>query len=197
MSRSPARNGFTIVEACVAVAFAALAGSTLMMATFAALQTTHFAQDQTMALGMAQQLMDEVLGNRYLPDSGNPYATPIGPDSSETGTSRKLFDNIGDYNGYRCQPPKDFWGVALGTDNGQGGQRDPNFQAPTSPFASWQQQVDVYYVAETNLTTPLSGSKTSDYQAVEVRIIYIDPNTGNTNQLASLRRVVAYVASPP
>jgi hypothetical protein len=197
MSRRPPRDGFTIVEASVAAAFAALAGSTLVMATLSALQTTHNAQDQTMALGMAQQLMDEVLGNPYLPDSGNPYATPIGPDKSEVGPTRQLFNDIGDYNGYRCQPPQDFWGVALGSDNGQGGQRDPNFQAPAGLFANWQQQVDIYYVSQSNLTTPLSGSKTSDYRVVEVRIIYIDPITGQTNQLASLQRVIAYVAPPP
>ena len=190
------RPAFSLIEVAVAISLAALAGATLMMGTFSSLQSTHDSQDQTLAQGMAQQLMDEVVGNRYLPDSGNAYPTTIGPDSGETGTSRQLFDNIGDYNGYRCKPPKDFWGNVLGTDNGVGGVRDPNFQPPTGAFNNWQQQVDVYYVSETNLATRLS-SGTSDYQAVEVRIVYIDPVTSKSRQLAFLRRVVTYVPALP
>ena len=153
-------------------------------------------EDQTIALGMCQQLMDEVMGYPYMPAGGNPYATPLGATSSQrSGASRALFTAIGDFNGYRAMPPVDPWGIALGTDNGQGGTRATTLLAPNGRFVHWRQEVDVYYVNETSLTTALSGSGTSDYRAVEVRINYVDPTTGVTRTLAQLRRVVSYV--PP
>jgi type II secretory pathway pseudopilin PulG len=191
-------KAFTLIEAVVAISLVALAGSTLLMGTVASLETTDYAQQQAVALGVAQQLLDEVLGNRYVDDAGNAYAVPIKPAAGEvSGVSRKLFDDIGDFNGYRCMPPTDPSGIALGTDNGAGGQRNPSFQAPIGAMTSWRQEVDVYYVSETNLMTALSGAQTSDYRAVEVRIMYVDPASGQTKQLAKLRQVVAYVPPLP
>jgi type II secretory pathway pseudopilin PulG len=194
MKRRSRRDGFTLVEALVAISLAALAGSALLLGTFSTVQATGDAEDQTIALGMAQQLMDEVVGNPYIASGGNAYAAPIGPLASQrNGASRALFRAIGDFNGYRALPPRDPWGVALGTDDGQGGTRAATFQAATGRFANWRQEVDVYYVKETDLKTALTGSTTSDYRAVEVRINYVDPQTGVTRTLAQLRRVVAYV----
>jgi type II secretory pathway pseudopilin PulG len=190
------RRGFSLIEAIVACTFAALAGCTLMMGTYSSMQTTNDSQNRTVALGMAQQLMDEIVGNSYLSDSGTPYPTKIGPSGSVIGTSRKLFTNIGDYNGYTSQPPTDFWGNVLGTDDGQGGVRDPNFQPPSGLFTNWQQKVNVYYVSASNWITALT-SGTSDYMAVEVSIVYINPVTKSTQQLAFLRRVVTYVPALP
>lgn len=188
-------TGFTLIEALVAIALAALAGSALLLGTSTSLKTTHDAQEQAIALAMAQQLMDEVMGTGYLNDSGSAYAVTIRPDSGEmAGSSRQLFDDIGDFNGYRCQPPKDSWGIELGKDDGAGGLRNANFQVTPGMFDNWQQQVDVYYVSESDPMTRLSSGQTGDYRAVEVRIVYVDPS-GPTRELAKLRRVVAYVPS--
>ncbi|MGD0900662.1 MAG: type II secretion system protein [Thermoguttaceae bacterium] len=187
---------FTLIEALVAISLTALAGSALLMGSVSSLQTTDNARQQAIALGMAQQLMDEVVGNRYVDDSGNAYAWPLQPGGNEvSGVSRALFDDIGDFNGYRCMPPTDPWGIPLGTDDGSGGLRDPNFQAAPGPFTHWRQEIDVAYVSESNLTTPLSGSQTSDYRLVSVRIMYVDPTSGQARQLAQVQQVVAYV--PP
>ena len=189
------RAAFTLIEALVAITITALAGSTLLLGTSTSLKTTHDAQEQAIAQAMAQQLMDEIMGTGYLNDSGSAYAVTIQPDSSErSGSSRLSFDDIGDFNGYRCQPPKDAWGIELGKDDGAGGLRNAKFQVPAGMFDNWQQQVDVYYVSESAPMTQLSSGQTSDYRAVEVRIIYADPS-GSTRELAKLRRVVAYV--PP
>ena len=143
---------------------------------------------------MAQQLLDEILGNPYYTSGGNPYETPIGPSASQKkGVSRQLFTDIGDYNGYSSQPPVDFWGMPVGTEDGQGGQRNPNFQVPSTMFANWQQLVSVYYVNETALTQPLAAGKTSDYRVVQVQILYNDPVSGAQRPLATLQRVVNYV----
>jgi type II secretory pathway pseudopilin PulG len=165
------RGAFTLIEALVAISFAALAGSALILGTTASVQSTQDCQEQTIALAMAQQLMDEVMGAGYVSDSGDPYAA-LQPDGHErSGLSRHLFDDIGDFNGYRSQPPTDAWGIPLGTENGQGGLRNSNFQVPPGLFDNWRQEV-------------------------EVRIVAIDP-TGKTRELAKLRRIVAYVPPLP
>jgi len=184
-------RGFTLVEATVAIALTAIAGSVLLLGTTSSLQNTDDSMRRTIAYGMAQQLMDEIMGCRYMELGGSATDTTLGPNSTEKAAgTRELFDDIDDFNGYRCQPPKDMYGVALGTDNGQGGQRYPNFQCPTNFLQNWRQEVDVYYVSENDLTSALSSGQTSDYRAVEVRIMYVDPQRGST-ELAKIRRVVA------
>ncbi len=184
-------RGFTLVEATVAIALTAIAGSVLLLGTTSSLQNTDDSMRRTIAYGMAQQLMDEIMGCRYMELGSNATDTTLGPNSTEKAAgTRELFDDIDDFNGYRCQPPKDMYGVALGADNGQGGKRYPNFQCPTNFLQNWRQEVDVYYISENNLTSALSSGQTSDYRAVEVRIMYVDPQRGST-ELAKIRRVVA------
>jgi type II secretory pathway pseudopilin PulG len=187
------RGGFTLIEALAAIALTAIAGSVLLLGTSASIQTTNDAMQRTIAQGMAQQLMDEVVGCRYMDLGGNPYDNPPKPSAAEATGTRRLFDDIGDFNGYRCQPPTDSYGVAMGTDDGQGGQRNAAFQVSTGYLQNWRQEIDVTYVSDTNLTTSLPANQTSDYRAVEVRIVYNDPKAG-PRVLAKIRRVVTYVA---
>jgi type II secretory pathway pseudopilin PulG len=198
MARRLRKSGFTLVEALLAITFAALAASTLILGTFAAVQTTSEAEDQTIAEGMAQQLMDEIMGYPYIQPGGDPYATPIGAPAAQTGVkSRAGFASIGDFNGYRAQPPCDPWGIALGADDGAGGTRAANLQAPTNRFANWRQEIDVYYVNENDLAARLPGSNPSYLRAVEVRINWINPSNGTIRTLTQLRRVIAYVPPLP
>jgi type II secretory pathway pseudopilin PulG len=188
--RRSSRAGFTMVEALVAITITALAGSVLFMGISASLQTTNAGMYGLIAQGMAQQLMDEIIGNRYCELGVSPYQYPLGVGPGET--TRQLYDDIDDYNGLRVQPPKDFYSVALGTENGEGSQRNPLFFAPSGFFANWKQEVDVYYVSPTDMQTKLTAGQTSDYRVVEVRIIYNDPSRG-ARTLACLKRVVTYV----
>jgi prepilin-type N-terminal cleavage/methylation domain-containing protein len=190
-------SGFTLIEAMAAIAVAAIAGSALLLGVTASIQNTDDAMRRTMAYGMAQQLIDEVVGCRYADLGNGGHDVPIGPTGSEAaGGTRQSFHDCGDFNGYRSQPPKDPYNVALGAEDGQGGVRNPNFQASTAYLQNWRQEVDVYYVGETDLNTALPAGQTSDYRAIEVRIIYNDPKSGPT-QLAKIRRVVTYVAPLP
>jgi type II secretory pathway pseudopilin PulG len=190
-AKSP-RDAFTLIEAVVTIALAALAGSALLLASTSSLQSTDESLKRTIAAGLAQQLMDEAVGNPYC-EAGQQYATPMSCNSYESqGTGRERYGHVGDYNGVRTQPPKDLWGVALGKDDGLGGQRYVNFQAPSGFLESLRQEIDVSYVSEANPSAALPAGQTSDYRAVEVRIMYVDPR-GGSRQLAKLRRVVAYV----
>lgn len=189
------RRAFTLVEALVSTAITAVASAAVLLGVVNSIDATDANLRQTVAIGMAQELMDEIAGQRYMEPGGNPYATALQPEGNESaGPGRSLFDDIDDYNGYRCQPPTDRWGVALGADNGQGGQRHSAFQARTNYFQRWQQTVDVYYVDDANGALVLPTGSTSNSRAVRVRILVDDPVRGPLVQ-AELTRVFTYVPS--
>ncbi len=188
------RSGFTLIEALVAISLTAIAGSTLLLGVTTSLKTTDDTMRETIAQGMAQQLMDEAVGCRYMELGDTAYATTLGPGVLETvAGARKRFDDIGDFNGFRSQPPTDSYGIALGTDDGQGGQRNAAFRCDAGYFQNWRQEIDVYYVADSDLTARLPSGTTSDYRVVEVRIVYVDPDRGD-RELAKIRQVVPYVS---
>ncbi len=192
--------GFTLVEALLAISIAAIGASVLLLGITSSVQTSNEALQKTIAHGMAQQLMDEVVGGRYVElayDSDGttllePEDLPLGPDAAEP--TREDYDDIDDYDGIRSRPPTDPWGIELGKDDGEGGQRHPDFQAPAGFFDNWRQRIDVYYVAPSDLTAP--AGRVTEYRAVRVRIVYVDPERGD-RVLAELSRVVAYVPPIP
>jgi len=187
--------GFTLVEATVALAITTVAGAALLLGINSSIQTTNEALDQTIAAGMAQQLLDEIVGGRYAAVGVDGYQTSFGPSSWEKcGAGRERYDDIDDYHGLSLQPPEDCYGIELGTEDGEGDQRHPNFQAPPGFFDRWKQEVEVYYVGEADLGTRLAPGQVSDYRAIEVRVLREDPERG-WQELARRRRVVAYV--PP
>jgi len=200
------RAAFTLVEALLAVAFTATAGSVLLLGIGGSLQTTSDALHETVAQGMAQQLMDEVLGGRYAAAGVDGYQVTLGPNAVEKAGAGRPYDDIDDYNLVRIQPPQDLWGIDLGKEDGRGSTRHVSFWAPVnrtgadvgriSFFQGWRQEVYVYYVDESDLTQRLSAGQTSDYRAVEVRIVQ-EVAEGGFRELAKLRRVVAYVPPLP
>jgi len=165
--RAPPAAAFTLVEALVSITITAIAASVLLLGIESSLRTTDEGLEQTIATGMAQQLLDELVGAHDR-------------------------DQIDAYDGLRKQPPVDRWGIELGKDDGEGGERHPLFRAPEGFFDRWRQEIDVHCVSESALTTPLADGVTSDYRLVEVRITYDDPERGR-RELAKLRRIVAYV----
>ena len=179
---------FTLIEAMVSISIAAISGSVLLLGVTSSLQTTSEAMERTIADGMARQLMDEVVGCRYMEPGVEFLDNTLGPEVGET--SRDDFDDIDDYDGLRVQPPADRYGISLGADDGSGGVRHANFQATEDFFDDWREEVDVYYVDESNLTTRLTSRE--KYLAIEVRIVKDDPD-GGSRELANLRRVVVYV----
>ncbi len=196
-TRLAVRTGgaFTLIEAIVAIGLAGLAGSALLLGVSSSLQTASDNLERTIALGIAEQLIDEVLGARYMEYGVSPYQVTLRASYWErrTGT-RERFDDIDDYNQVRSRPPVDMWGVQLGEDNGTGQLRHPNFRLPNDLLDRWREEIDVYYVDPNDFNRRLPWGQVSDYRAVEVRIVYVDPERG-ARELARLRRVVAYVPS--
>jgi hypothetical protein len=73
--------------------------------------------------------------------------------------------------------------------------RHANFRSP-SGFESWRQRIEVYYVSESDPSTALANSQTSDYRAVEV-VIERRLSSGDYLELARRRRIVANVPKIP
>lgn len=192
--RMPA--GFTMIEAALAIALTALAGSAILLGINSSLDATAEVVDRTIAQGMAQQLVDEVVGTLYAAPGAGAHQTSLGPNNYETGGSgRERYDDIDDYDNLTSQPPKDMHGIPVGTEDGRGGMRHANFQAPPEYFSRWRQIVDIYYVNASDFSQQLTGNNVSDYRCVDVRIECNDAVRG-WQELAREKRIVTYLQTP-
>lgn len=190
-----ARHGFTLVEALVAISIMAIAGSALLWGVAGAMQTTDDNLQEALAIGMAQQLMDEIIGNRYHAVGGDAYEYPMGASSWEkSGQGRERYNDIDDFNGLRFAPPIEVCGTEIGTGDGTGDLRHPGFRVGQDYFRNWRQEIDVFYVDPDDFSNNLPAGSRSDYRAIEVRIVRDDPDS-DPRILAELRQVVSYV--PP
>jgi len=175
-----------------ALTIISVAASALLLGISSTLESTTSAVEQAIAQGMAQQLLDEIAAAAYAEPGSGPYGS-LGPGANErSGASRVGFDDIDDYHGLRVQPPTDRFGIPLGEDNGAGARRPQRQRAAATFFGRWRQEVDVYYVRDTNFSQSAAG--TSDYKAVHVRIVRVDPVNG-PQQLAHLTRIFSNVPS--
>jgi type II secretory pathway pseudopilin PulG len=195
------RQAFSLIEAMVALSITAMAGAVLLLTTEGVLKTTNDAVAQTIAQGMAAQLIDEVLGARYA--TGNdPYETSLSASAYEkAGVGRERFNDTDDYNGHTSSPPTDPWGIPLGqgagdtNGDGVGELRHPALRSPGDDFRKWRQKIEVYYVDPANPSIRKPNTQPTDYRAVEVTIERIEPN-GAVRPLAKMRRVFCYVPIP-
>jgi len=189
------RDGFSLVEALVAIAIMAIAGSALLWGVMGTMQTTDDSVQQALAIGMAQQLMDEVLGARYHAVGSDGYETSMSASSWEkSGEGRERYNDIDDFNGLRFEPPMEVYGTAVGTGDDTGDLRHPSFRVGQDYFQNWRQEIDVFYVDPDDFSRNLSTGSVSDYRAVEIRIVREDPDS-DPRVLAELRQVVSYI--PP
>jgi prepilin-type N-terminal cleavage/methylation domain-containing protein len=189
------RDGFTLVEALVAVSIMSLAGAALILASQTAADSSADSHDRLIAYGLAQQLMDEVVGARYCEPGEKPDAWPLGPSTFDSGgLARERYNDIDDYDGLATQGAVDPWGVAIGDDDGHGGERHPSFRLRPDYLRDWQQQVRVYYADEGDLSQSLPDGQTGSVRVIEVRILATGSD-GILRNLATLRRVCSYV--PP
>jgi prepilin-type N-terminal cleavage/methylation domain-containing protein len=137
-------RGFSLIEVLVSLTLLGLAGSTLLLATAATIQSGHDALAQTIARGIAEQT-----------------TVPL---------KTVLFDDTDDYHQYIGSPPRDPWGIELGTGDGQGNQRPAEFQVPAGYFAGWRVEVTIAYADESDPSVDLTPPQTSGLRAVRVRV---------------------------
>ena len=190
------RKGFTLVEAMVSLTVIAMSAAALFLAVQTTVQARTDAMEQTIAMGLARQMIDEVLGQPYHSPESGPTAYPLGPTGHEqAGMGRAQFNETGDYNGYAAQPPEDMWGAPIGEGNGNGDLRQADVRVPSSFFDDFRQEIEVYYVNDDSPSQRLRPGQTSGSRAVEVHISRVN-NDGSITELARLRQVFSYVPSP-
>ena len=90
------RRGFTLAEGLVAAVVLAVAVGGIIAPMSASYQQTQTVQQTSIAISMAQQLMDEILSKPFADPSD--LSTTLGPEADEP--NRAAFDNIDDYHGY-------------------------------------------------------------------------------------------------
>jgi hypothetical protein len=178
----------------MALSVTALAGAVLLLSVESSLQTTTEAVERTIADGIAQQTLNEILSKRYVEagESGDGTGSgALGPTLWESGgNGMERFNDIDDYAGYSALPLKGVYGEALGTGDDQGNQRLSNFRLRSDFFQNWRQRVQVYYVDPNN---PSASSATATaYRAIEVQIEFID-SKGAVHPLANRKRIIAYI----
>jgi len=193
MRRRRCTRGFTMLEALLAMTIITVAGAAMLTGLASAMQANTAALEMTIAQGAAQQLMDDIAGRKY--HDGDPLQYPFSASGWEYGgPGYSRYNDIDDFQNYSDQPLGDPWDIPLGTDNGLGGQRNANFRLPEDYFDRWLRVVKVYYVSESDLATPLSGSQTSNYRLVRIFVYYL-PEEGGSRLLADVQRVFANVPS--
>lgn len=190
-----ATRAFSLIEALIALTITSMAGAILLLGVQSSLDTTIEAVERTIADGVAQQTMDEILTKRYVASGGNPLGTTLGPLVNELlgsgGTA--LFQEVDAYAGYVAQPIKGTWGETLGMGDDNGNLRLENFRVRSDYFQNWRVRVDVYYVNPTNHLQ--TSSTPTNFRAIEVNVELVRPN-GAIFPLANRKRVIAYIPPP-
>ena len=166
----------------------------LLLSVQSSLDTTIEAVEQTIADGVAQQTVDEILTKRYAGETEDPLATILGPLTSEAlSLGRSLFDDADDYAGYVSQPLKGTFGELLGTGDDSGNLRLANFRVRSDFFENWRVRTLVYYVHPSDHT--VTSNTPTNFRAIEVYIERVAPD-GRVTPLATRKRIVTHIAPP-
>jgi type II secretory pathway pseudopilin PulG len=187
------RAAFSLIEALTSLTIMSFAGAVLLLSVQSSLDTTIKAVDRTIADGIAQQVLHEILTKRYAPANGTPLDPLTGAASQATGSGTSLFTAVSDYAGYSAQPLKGIYGETLGTGDDSGNLRLQNFRVRSDFFQNWKLRVDEYYVTPTDHT--VKSSSATYFRAIEVHVDYIQ-SSGAALPLASRKRVVTYLPPP-
>lgn len=109
-------RGLTLVECLIAASVLAIAASAALVPFAAGLKQTQDSARLEQAAELASSLLDEIAAHPF-EDPDNANDRTLGPDAGET--SRQLFDNVDDYNGYSdpTTAPTDARGASLTASN--------------------------------------------------------------------------------
>ncbi len=124
-------RGTTFAELVVAILIVGMLVVAALKTLGGATQAARYTAEKTIAQGLAEELLTEILCTHYAePDDPSVF----GIEGSESSTSRSLYDDVDDYNGWSASPPQDKDGTVR-TDK-----------------ANWRRQVAVRYVDDHDLT---------------------------------------------
>ncbi|EAQ79684.1 type IV pilus modification PilV family protein [Blastopirellula marina] len=189
------RRGFSLIEALVCLTIITITSAALLLSVESTLEATMDAQEMTIASGLADQMLDEILGQDWVdPALSDPYPTSLGAASSETNAEgRTRFNDTDDYNDYSSTPPEAIDGIALGQSDGAGRYLPASFRMSNTFMQRWRCKCEVYYVDKDDLGRELDDSNAGPYRAIEVSIFHQDGT--DWREVLTRRRVFTYV--PP
>jgi MSHA pilin protein MshD len=151
-ARQPNR-GLTLVEVVVSMMIVGVLMVAELNALGSAMSSSESAGNRAVALGLADDLMAEIVKAKYVDPGSSPT---FGPETGESGTSRAAFNDVDDYDGWSEQPPQAKDGTAM-TDR-----------------SDWRRRVTVDWVTASDPTTT-STSETG------VKRIRVDVDFKGTN----------------
>ncbi len=161
--------GFTFVEILITLVFLSVALLAVTSQFPMGLSVSETAEDLTLEVNLAQELMEEIRTLAWQEYSG----APLGPDTGET--SRDWYDDIDDYHGLAEQPPVDVSGNPM---DGTGGTPD---------FSQYLRTVSVAYVDTTTLQD--TGGTVTPFKEVTVTVT----NTSRVpTHSSSIRLIMAW-----
>ncbi|MEX2316417.1 MAG: type II secretion system protein [Pirellulales bacterium] len=141
------RRALTLIEVVASTMIVGLMSVAALDGLGAATRSAESIGNRAIALGLADDLMAEILPLAY----SDPNDTPaFGTEGSEASGPRSGFDDVDDFNGWTQMPPTTRDGVII-----------PN-------RADWRRSVLVVRVVPTNLAQATSG--TSDQGAKRIRV---------------------------
>ena len=104
------RPALTLVEVVVSTLIVGVMTVAALNTLGAATRSSESFGDRAIALGLADDLMAEILQAPYNDPNDDPQ---FGPEGSESDGPRAVFDDVDDYNGWDCQPPQQRDGTPL------------------------------------------------------------------------------------
>ncbi len=187
---NPTRNGFSMVEAVIAVSITTLAGGALLASLGGAVHSSTDAMQASVARGLAEQLIDEIASTRFPPET----------NSTPSGAGRSGFDDIDDFASWSSSPPVDRQGTSLGADglddSGLPAARPTGLQPDLSFMARFTRAVVVERVDPDTGSGWNVVSQHTNFRRVTVSVTYTDAQS-HTKTLAELTRIFSYVPVAP
>ncbi|HEX4414573.1 MAG TPA: type II secretion system protein [Lacipirellulaceae bacterium] len=143
------RGGFSLIEVVASTMIVSLMAVATLNGLGAATKSAESIGNRAIALGLADELMSEIVQQPYSdPDGSNTF----GHESGEATSPRSAFDDVDDYNGWNVTPPQYRDGTAIPNRTG------------------WTQQVQVTRVLATDPTQ--TSSTDTGVKRIRVTISY-------------------------
>jgi len=166
------RRGVTLMELVIMLVIAAIVLPGLMMYFTESMNHTADAQMQTVGLGLAQELMEEIKAKRWDENVPIPNGvpTPAAALGAEAGESRcdptdagcQAYDDVDDYNGLDSAPPQDPHGNPLPAYDGYREQASVCYVNGPAAVSAGGNNADG--------GTCAAGGATSDYKKITVTV---------------------------
>ncbi len=142
------RGGMSLIEVVASTMIVGMMAVATLNALGAATKSSNSIGNRAIALGLADELMSEIMQQPYSdPDGSNTF----GHESGEATSPRSAFDDVDDYNGWNVSPPQYRDGTVIPNRTG------------------WTQHVVVTLVSPTNPTQVVGTD-----QGVKRIRVYID-----------------------